>query len=74
LPPEGERGDCKSGGEHPPGRPHLRIDVEMGKQHPPRVDAAREHVDQRLSDRGEDGGGNGEKEQLQRGYLAVAPE
>jgi len=55
LSPDGECGDCKAGGKHPPGRPHLRVDVEMGQQHAPRVDAAREHVDERFADRGHSG-------------------
>ena len=74
LPPDGERGDCKAGGKHPPGRPHLRVEVEVGQQHAPRVDAAREHVDERFADRGHRGRRNGEKEKRKRGHLAVAPE
>ena len=47
---------------------------KMGQQHAPGIDAAGEHVDRGLADRGHRRCGDGKKHELERGHLAVAPD
>jgi hypothetical protein len=72
LPPEGDRGGDEASGKDPPRRTHLHVDVEMGEQDPPRVDAACEQVEHCFAGRGHRGGADGKKQEMKRSYLAVA--
>src|SRR5262245_8012143 len=58
LPPEAGTGNGEPGGEHPPRRTYLHLEVEVSEQYEPRVDAAREEVEHCLADRGHHGGGD----------------
>src|SRR5262249_28556048 len=72
LPQETDGGAREAGGKNPPRRSHFHIDVEMSKQDAPRVDAAGEEIDHRFADRGHRGRAAGKKQEVKRGYLAVA--
>jgi len=73
LSPHADACNGESGSEHPPCRAHFHVEVEVGEQKPPRVDAAREQVEHCFADRRHHRRAGGKEHEVKGSHLAVAP-